>query len=97
MRRGPIPASIAPTRFAAIPAGMAPAGPRPGIFLGIGMWTDLLAAVALMLVIEGIWPFLNPRHLREALLQIVALDDRALRILGLVSMMAGVILLYLVR
>ena len=58
---------------------------------------DLLVAVALMLVIEGILPFANPRGFRNSLALISQLDDRALRIVGIVSMLAGVLLLYLIR
>lgn len=58
------------------------------------MWRDLLVALALVFVIEGIWPFLNPAGLRQAMLAIAGLDDRALRIAGLLSMLSGVALLY---
>ncbi len=58
------------------------------------MWHDLLVALALVFVIEGIWPFLSPDGLRRAMLAIAELDDRALRIAGLVSMVSGVVLLY---
>jgi uncharacterized protein YjeT (DUF2065 family) len=61
------------------------------------MWHDLLVALALLLVIEGIWPFLSPSGLRRALLAMAAQDDSALRVAGLVSMAAGVALLYLVK
>jgi uncharacterized protein YjeT (DUF2065 family) len=61
------------------------------------MWSDLLAAVALMLVLEGIMPFLSPAALRRTLLAASRMDDRALRLAGLASMVAGVVLLYLVR
>lgn len=58
------------------------------------MWHDLLVALALVFVIEGIWPFLNPQGLRQAMRAIAELDDRALRIAGLLSMVSGVVLLY---
>ena len=58
------------------------------------MWHDLLVALALVFVIEGIWPFLSPGGLRQAMRAIAELDDRALRISGLVSMASGVALLY---
>jgi uncharacterized protein YjeT (DUF2065 family) len=58
------------------------------------MWHDLLVALALVFVIEGIWPFLSPGGLRQAMRAIAELDDRALRISGLVSMVSGVVLLY---
>lgn len=61
------------------------------------MWQDLAAAVGLMLVIEGILPFANPRGFREALRLIAEADDGALRVIGLVSMVAGVLLVYWVR
>ena len=61
------------------------------------MWHDLLAAFALMLVLEGILPFLNPQGVRQALLQMAQLDTRVLRFIGLGSMLAGLMLLYFIR
>ncbi len=61
------------------------------------MWHDLLAALGLVLVIEGLLPFANPRRLREALMRLARLDDRALRLGGLLSMAAGLATLYLIR
>jgi uncharacterized protein YjeT (DUF2065 family) len=61
------------------------------------VWSDLLAALALVLVIEGMVPFLNPQSLRRMLETVSQLDDRTLRITGLVSMLCGVVLLYIVR
>jgi uncharacterized protein YjeT (DUF2065 family) len=61
------------------------------------MWDDLWAAVALMLVIEGLVPFLSPDTLRRMLVTVAQMDDRSVRIAGLVSMLSGVGLLYLVR
>jgi uncharacterized protein YjeT (DUF2065 family) len=61
------------------------------------VWNDLLAALALVLVIEGMVPFLNPQSLRRMLETVSQLDDRTLRITGLVSMLCGVVLLYIVR
>jgi len=61
------------------------------------MWNDLFVALALVLVIEGMLPFLSPQRMREAMLTIARMDDRTLRITGLVSMLAGVGLLYLVH
>lgn len=58
---------------------------------------DLLVALSLMLVLEGIWPFINPAGMRRALLMIAEQDERSLRIMGLVSMVAGVLTLYLVN
>jgi len=61
------------------------------------VWQDLLAALALVLVIEGMVPFLNPQSLRRMLEMVSQLDDRTLRIMGFVSMLFGVVMLYMVR
>jgi uncharacterized protein YjeT (DUF2065 family) len=61
------------------------------------IWSDLLAAIALLMVIEGMVPFLNPQSLRKMLETVSQLDDRTLRIIGLFSMIVGVILLTIVR
>lgn len=59
-------------------------------------WQDLLAALALVLVLEGIIPFLNPGGLRRTLAMIDQLSDLQLRIIGAVSMAAGLVLLYFI-
>ncbi|HEY4732780.1 MAG TPA: DUF2065 domain-containing protein [Gammaproteobacteria bacterium] len=61
------------------------------------MWHDLLAAIALVLVIEGIIPFINPAAMRRALLNMAGMNDQSLRFAGLTSMIIGVILLYVIR
>lgn len=61
------------------------------------MFDDLLAALALMLVIEGVLPFLSPAALRRTLRTFGELDDRSLRMVGLASMLSGLALLYVVR
>ena len=61
------------------------------------MWEHIIPALALVLVIEGILPFLSPRSWREAMAQAAQMPDKALRVMGLVSMLAGVVILYLVR
>lgn len=58
---------------------------------------DLLTAVALLLIIEGIIPFLNPPGLRRALLTVSQLSDGVLRFGGLTCMVLGCLLLYAVR
>ena len=60
-------------------------------------WTDLFAAFALYLVIEGILPFANPRGWKQSIEMVAQLSDRNLRIFGLVSMIAGVLLLAIIR
>ena len=60
-------------------------------------WSDLLAAFALYLVLEGVLPFLNPQAMKRVLTTMTTLSDRQLLLWGLASMVAGVLLLYLVR
>ena len=53
----------------------------------------LLAAFALMLVLEGALPFLAPRAWRETFRRLISLSDGQLRFVGLTSMLIGLILL----
>ena len=61
------------------------------------MWQELLSAIALVLVIEGVLPFISPAAMRRAIASLARLDDQSLRFAGLSSMLAGVILLYLIN
>jgi len=61
------------------------------------MWERLGDAIALLLVIEGVLPFINPAGMRRTLLAVSQLDDRALRAAGLTCMLAGVLLSYLLH
>lgn len=61
------------------------------------MWGELLAAFGLMLVLEGILPFLSPGALRQTLLRISQTEDRVLRFAGLVCMGLGLAVLYFFR
>lgn len=56
---------------------------------------QLLIAFSLMLVLEGIVPFLYPQRWRQLVQRLAEIDDRQLRIAGLASMLAGIVLLYL--
>jgi uncharacterized protein YjeT (DUF2065 family) len=60
-------------------------------------FTDLLAALGLFLVLEGIAPFINPQGVKRAFAKLLQVQDRELRIAGLGSMLVGVIILFLVR
>jgi uncharacterized protein len=57
----------------------------------------LLMAFALMLVIEGLLPFLLPRVWRETFRRIIQFTDGQIRFFGLTAMLAGVLLLFLAR
>jgi uncharacterized protein YjeT (DUF2065 family) len=59
--------------------------------------TTFLMALALMLVIEGVLPFLLPAVWRETFRRITQFTDGQIRFFGLSSMLAGLILLYFVR
>ncbi len=59
------------------------------------MWNSLLAALALMLVIEGLLPFLNPGAWRRVFERATRLSDGQIRFLGLTSMIAGIAMLLL--
>lgn len=60
------------------------------------MGSTLLAAFALMLVIEGILPFVAPARWRETFLQLARLADGQIRFIGLTSMLIGLLLLFVV-
>lgn len=60
-------------------------------------WDDFISAIALVLVIEGIMPFISPNSWRQTMLQASQLPNRVLRVIGLVSMLFGVVLLYFMR
>jgi uncharacterized protein len=53
----------------------------------------LLGAVALMLVFEGLLPFLSPTTWREVFSKALRLSDGQIRFLGLSSMLIGLLLL----
>lgn len=57
------------------------------------MWDALFSALALMLVFEGLLPFLSPQRWRRVFEQATRLSDGQLRFLGLSSMLGGLVLL----
>ncbi len=61
------------------------------------MWNDLFAAIGLLLVLEGILPFLSPNRVKRTLSEISRLDNRTLRSAGLISMLTGLAVLYWLR
>jgi len=60
-------------------------------------WTEILTACALVLVIEGILPFVGPNRYKQLVAQMVRLSDNQLRTFGLTAMIAGLVLLFIVR
>ena len=61
------------------------------------LWSDLCAAVALYLVLEGVLPFVNPQAMKRAMLSVASLGDATLRAGGLVAILVGLALLSWVR
>ena len=58
---------------------------------------SLMLAFALMLVIEGILPFLLPALWRETFRKLTEMSDGQIRFVGLSSMLAGLVLLYFLK
>lgn len=61
------------------------------------MYDSLLSALALLLVMEGVLPFLVPTVWREVFRKLTLLSDGQLRFVGLTSMIAGLFLLLIMR
>ena len=60
-------------------------------------WQSLFAALALVLVIEGVIPFVSPGRYRRLVQSIAGVSDRQLRVVGIISMAVGVLLLTIVK
>ena len=61
------------------------------------MWQDLLVGIALVLIFEGILPFLSPTNYRRTITLAAQMNDKTMRTVGLISMLAGLFVLYVVR
>ncbi len=61
------------------------------------MWQELLLAFGLMLILEGIVPFLYPRRWQKMVEMLAQMDPSSMRMAGLASMVLGLIIIYLVR
>jgi uncharacterized protein len=61
------------------------------------MSEPLLTAVALMLMIEGLLPFTVPQLWRETFRKLTEMNDGQVRFIGLLSILAGVVLMLLIR
>ena len=60
-------------------------------------WADFWAALALVLVLEGLIPFVSPRGYKNMVQQMATMPEKMLRNVGLVLMIGGLLFLYLVR
>lgn len=61
------------------------------------MTETLTVAFALMLVIEGIMPFVAPASWRETFRRLIQLSDGQIRFIGLTSMLIGLVLLMIFK
>ncbi len=60
-------------------------------------WQVFPVAIALVFIIEGVLPFISPDRWRKMLAVASQMDERGIRIVGLGSMLLGVVLLYWVH
>jgi uncharacterized protein len=63
----------------------------------VGLGDVILPALALMLIMEGMLPFLAPNAWRDAFTRMTQLRDGQIRFMGLFSMLGGVLLLLISR
>ena len=61
------------------------------------IFSDILAALALVFILEGLMPFINPETSRRIFLMATQMNNQALRFLGLMSILFGLVLLYFAR
>ena len=61
------------------------------------MWTEILTGLSLLLVFEGLLPFISPNGYKRSMAQVMQLQSSHLRLFGLGSMLLGVFLLYLIK
>jgi uncharacterized protein YjeT (DUF2065 family) len=60
-------------------------------------WADFWAAMALVLVLEGLIPFISPQGYKNMVQQMATMSEQMLRNVGLVLIIVGLLFLYLVR
>ncbi len=60
----------------------------------VGFWDIALSACALMLIAEGLLPFLSPGSWRRVFEKAMQMSDGQIRFLGLTSMLAGLVMLF---
>ncbi len=61
------------------------------------MWQELAAALCLMLVLEGMIPFLYPEKWRQMVQKLAGVDNQTMRMAGFFSMLVGATLLYFLK
>ena len=58
-------------------------------------WHDFFAALALLLIFEGLLPFASPSSIKKLYKTMLETPESNLRMIGLASIVAGLVLLYL--
>jgi len=61
------------------------------------MWQEIMTAFCLMLILEGMIPFLYPDRWKNVVKKLAEVDSRSMRMMGLASMLIGALSLYMVR
>ena len=61
------------------------------------MWNEILVAGALVLVLEGLLPFLSPKRFQQMMLKASQMNEQELRWSGLISMIFGAFLVYFLK
>lgn len=56
-----------------------------------------LLGLAMMLVVEGLWPFVMPELWRNTFRKLVTMTDGQLRFVGITAMLSGIILLQWIK
>jgi uncharacterized protein len=60
-------------------------------------WQDFGSAFALVMIFEGISPFIMPARIKRLAAMVQQIDDKYIRVVGLISMVSGLILLFWLR
>jgi len=58
------------------------------------MWHEIITAIALVLIIEGMIPFISPDSYKNFVVKMSKLNNYNLRLIGLISMIIGVLILF---
>ena len=59
-------------------------------------WQSLMGAIALLFIIEGLLPFISPTLLKKTYAEFLSYSEKTLRLIGLASIIAGILLLFLI-
>jgi len=61
------------------------------------IWKIVFDAIALMLVLEGLWPFLSPKRYKQFLLVLFTQSEKRLHMMGLILMLIGLVIVSIVH